>query len=294
LGISNFLANSGVGTPVAARSTDLIAIKLHFDFPVQHYNTYNFVTPDTQMTPALPPNGRPGPAVRALDPWMPSNPSPGRMHQLLSNEERARLAVIASVVRFKKGAEIYREGDRADAVFNIISGAVKAYQRGANDTEHVVAFLFPDDVLGLAQEGQYVNSIKTLTPVTAYRIPVSALRSRLAVDAALEFHVIAKLCHELREAQRHAFLLSHKRTLSKLAMFLQMMEQLQAANGEATNEIYLPMDRSDIADYVGTTLAALSRAFRTLTVQGILQCRNRRHVKIVDRDGFDKLADNVS
>ena len=146
---------------------------------------------------------------------------------MLSDDERARLAVIASVIRFRKGADIYREGDRADAVFNIISGVAEAWQRSAGGAEHIVAFLFSDDVFGLAQEGQYANSIKALTPVTAYRIPVSALRSRLAADAALEFHVIAKLCHELRQAQRHAFLLANKRTLPKVTMFLQMLEQLQ-------------------------------------------------------------------
>jgi CRP/FNR family transcriptional regulator len=216
------------------------------------------------------------------------------MHQLLSDDERARLAVIASVVRFNKGAVIYREGDRADAVFNIISGVAKACQQETDGAEHIVAFLFPDDLFGLPLEGRYVNSIKTLTPVTAYRLPVTALRSRLSGDAALEFHVIAKLCHELRQAQRHAFLLAGRRTLSKLAMFLQMLEQLQAARGEAASELYLPMDRTDIAEYVGVSLEALSRAFRTLTTRGILHCRNRRHVKIADRDRFDMLAGSVS
>jgi len=30
-------------------------------------------------------------------------------------------------VRFKKGEEIYHAGDRAEAIFNIISGVVKSY-----------------------------------------------------------------------------------------------------------------------------------------------------------------------
>ena len=47
------------------------------------------------------------------------------MRQLLSEEERARLAVLASIVRLNKGEEIYSEGQRADAVFNIITGVVK-------------------------------------------------------------------------------------------------------------------------------------------------------------------------
>ena len=69
-----------------------------------------------------------------------------------------------------------------------------------------------------------------------------------------------------------------------------LLDQLQAANDGSTNEIYVPMDRSDIAEYIGTTLAAVSRAFRTLTARGILQSRDRRHVKVIDRDAFEKLA----
>ncbi len=76
-------------------------------------------------------------------------------------------------------------------------------------------------------------------------------------------------------------------------MFLQMLEEMQAANGEPTNEIYLPINRSDIAEYVGTSLAAVSRAFHALAAKGIVQTRNRKHVKIIDRAAFDKLAGNV-
>lgn len=242
---------------------------------------------------AKPSTGPSGPAIRAFDPWTQGNPSPGKMRQLLSNDERDRLAEVATVVQFKKSDQIYSEGDPAEAVFNIISGVVKAYQQGPNGGEQIAAFLFAEDLFGLAQEGRYTTSIKVLTPITAYRIPIEALRSLLLSDAALAFHVITKLCQDLCQAQRHAFLLAKKRTLSKLAMFLQMLEQLQAAKGEATSEIYIPMDRSDMARYIGISLAALSREFRTLTTRGILQSRDRRHVKIIDHGAFYMLAGNL-
>jgi CRP-like cAMP-binding protein len=234
-----------------------------------------------------------GPAIRALDNWGVGGSTHGKMHQLLSDEERARLATIASIVRFEKGTEIYREGDQAEALFNIIGGVVKAYKRNPDGSEHILAFWFPQDLFGLSEDSRYVSSIKTLTPVTAYRIPLSALRSRLSSDPLLEFHLIVKLCYELRQAQRHAFMLARTRTIPKLTMFLQMLEEMQAANAEPTNEIYLPMNRSDIAEYVGTSLAAVSRAFHALAAKGILQTRNRKHVKIIDRAAFDKLAGNV-
>jgi hypothetical protein len=37
----------------------------------------------------------------------------------LSAEERARLAVLSSIVRLNKSEEIYREGQHTDAVFNM-------------------------------------------------------------------------------------------------------------------------------------------------------------------------------
>jgi len=234
-----------------------------------------------------------GPAILAPDPWAPRTSEQGKVHQLLSDEERARLAVIASIVRFKKGAEIYREGEPADAVFNIISGVAKAYTHGPGKDELIGAFLFHHDLFGLAQEGRYASSVKAVTPITAYRIPIAALRKRFSMDAALEFHVIAKLCHELRQAQRHAFVLASKHTVSKLILFLQMLEHLQGDRNEPTNEIYLPMDRSDISEYVGASLSAISRAFRTLSAKGILKVRNRRHVKIIDRAAFEPISHDV-
>jgi hypothetical protein len=95
--------------------------------------------------------GNHGPAIRALDPWV---PSAGRMHQLLTDEERASLAVIASIVRFKKGETIYWEGDPAKWVFNIITGVVTSYRKAPDGNEHIVSFLLQDDLFGLSTEGR--------------------------------------------------------------------------------------------------------------------------------------------
>jgi CRP-like cAMP-binding protein len=74
-------------------------------------------------------------------------------------------------------------------------------------------------------------------------------------------------------------------------MFLDLQEQLQAGGGEPAAELQLPMDRSGIAAYLGLTLAAVSRAFRTLMSKKIIICRNLHTVTILNRDAFSKLAD---
>jgi CRP-like cAMP-binding protein len=234
------------------------------------------------------PSGQ-GPAIGAVTLWESSG---GTRAQLLSDEERAQLALIASVVRFKKNALVYLTGHQAEAVFVIISGVVKAFRTAANGSEQIAAFLFADDLFGLSEEGKYANSAKAVTAVTAYRLPVAALKGMLVKDAGLEFHVICKLCHELREAQRHAFLLGRRRALTKIVMFLQLLEQhqIQAGGVTRTSDIYLPMDRSDIGEYVGISPEAVSRSFRTLSARGIIKIRDRRHIKIIDRARFEALA----
>jgi CRP/FNR family transcriptional regulator len=229
-----------------------------------------------------------GPALRAPLMWTAGNAS--KVKQLLSDKERARLAVIATIARFRKGEKIYAAGDPVDVIYNIISGVVKSYSTEADGQRRVNGFLFADDLLGLSDDGRYANSAQAITPVTAYRLPLARLQRQLRQDTDLEFHVICKLCHELRQAQRHAFLATHKDAAVKLSMFLQFMEELQADRQEPINEIYLPMERTEIGEFVGLSLAAISRGFRKLATDGVIEVRNRRHVKVKDRDAFNYLA----
>jgi CRP-like cAMP-binding protein len=228
-----------------------------------------------------------GPSIKATPLW---GSAKKELAQLLTDEERAQLSVIASIARIKKGARIYAEGGDSVAVFNIITGVVKTYNVLEDKSEHINAFLFADDLFGLTEAGKYVNSARAVTDVTAYRMPTPALESKLRRNATLEFHVICKLCHELREAQRHGILLDHHSALARIALFFQLLEQHQIARELATHTIEIPMSRSDIADYVGMSPESVSRTFRTLSSRGIVSFVNHRAVKILDADRLDALV----
>ena len=230
------------------------------------------------------------PAIHAVHPWVPGSPETRPRHQLLSDDERAQLAKVASILRFNKDEQIFVQGDKADAVFNIVSGVVTVYRTRTNG-DYVISFLHPGDLFGLSEEGHYLNTAKAATSVTVYKIPLPAFRRILDTNAELDVDVIVKLCEDLREAQRHALVLAQRRATTRLAMFLELQEHLQSASGKAVSEIDLPMDRSSIAAYLGLTLAALGRAFRTLVSKQIISCRDRHHVRIVDRGALNRLAD---
>src|SRR6516162_149349 len=222
---------------------------------------------------------RRGPTIMVPALWA-SGENSGRP---LTAEEQALLAVISTVVRFRRGERIYAEGDRADAVFNIITGVVKSCQTLPDGRQHIAGFLFADDLIGLAQNGVYVNSAEAVTAASLYRIPRAPLEARLRNYPDLDFQVISKLCHELREAQRHAVLLSEQHAIAKVGLFLQMLETHQAARGESAGEVYLQMTRRDIAAYVAITPEAVTRSLRELVRRGAIAFRDRRHVQIINR-----------
>jgi len=101
--------------------------------------------------------------------------------------------------------------------------------------------------------------------------------------------LLVKLCHEKRELQRHIIILEQRGALARLALFLQMLDRSREARDGATGEIYLPMSRTDIADYIGLSLAAVSRSFRTLAARRLISFRDRRHLLITDHAGLATL-----
>jgi CRP-like cAMP-binding protein len=227
-------------------------------------------------------------AIHAVYPWGINSPKNATHRQLSGSQSSVRSARTTTVVRFKKGATIFREGYEADAVFSIIDGVVTAYRvvRGA---EHVLAFLRGGDLFGLSERGHYTDSVRAATAVVAYKLPF--IEGSRAFDSLANSDAIPKLCHELRAAQHHMILLTQRKAVTRLAMFLHQQERLQAARGESIYEVHLPMDRFSIASYLGLTFEALSRAFRSLLSEKIISCRNLRHVLIVNRDAFNELAD---
>jgi CRP/FNR family transcriptional regulator len=208
--------------------------------------------------------------------------SGGKISYLLSEPERDALARIGALARFRRGDVIYRLGEPAQAVYNISSGVVRTTRAADDRPNSVVAFLFPDDLFGLAEEGAYVNTAEAVTPVVAWRLPLAPLEALMRRDPMLEWHIVMKLCHELREAQRHALILVRHRALVRLAMFVLMLAHSQEARNESEADIYLPMTRSDIAGYLGLTLAAVSRSFRILQSRGLVRFSDRRHLRVLD------------
>jgi CRP-like cAMP-binding protein len=210
-----------------------------------------------------------------------------RSKLLLTAAQRRRLMALATTVRLGPGTKVFREGDPLSDIFVVGEGLVKAFREFGSGRRRIVAFLFPRDVFGLAEHGRYVNTTHTVTQSLIYRIPHESLAAALQRDADLQFRFLCKVTEKLREAQRQAVLLGRPDAIGRVAMFLKMLEPDSATRDPL---IALPMSRTDIAEYLGLSLEAVSRATRTLALRKIVAFVGRHSARVRDRAGFESIV----
>ena len=212
-----------------------------------------------------------------------------RIKPPLTAAQRRQLMALATRVRLAPRTIIYREGDPLSDIFIVGEGLVKSFRDLASGRRRIVTFLFPRDVFGLAETGRYVNTTKTITESLIYRIPSETLTAALQRDAELQFRFLCKVTEKLREAQRQAIVLGRRDAIGRLAMFFKMLEP-DGTGRHHDGLIPLPMPRTDIAEYLGLSAEAVSRAARLLAVRKIVAFVGGHAVRVKDRAGFESLV----
>ena len=144
---------------------------------------------------------------------------------LLTDQQRRRLADAATLLKLPPRAIVYRAGAPADSFFINGGGVVSVFKDMPSGKRRVVGFRFYADVFGLADRGKYINTTRTITPATIYKIPLEAFTALLRQDADLEFQFVCKLIHELRQAQRRAIIVARRDAMGRIAMFVDMLSR---------------------------------------------------------------------
>jgi CRP-like cAMP-binding protein len=232
-------------------------------------------------------------AARAADPLLPTLLAAplfegGSERRALTARERQKLANVATRLQLPAGYVIYREGDAADSVFINGGGVVVSYKELPSGQRRVAGFRFPADLFGLAEHGRYVNSTRSVTAVTVFRIRAATMMEILKYDPPLHAQVLCKVVDSLREAQRKSIIVARRDAAGRVAMFLDLLRHL-GDRQPLPNRIELPMTRADIGGYLNLTAESVSRACRRLSELGIVTFE-REGVQIVNRRRFEELV----
>jgi CRP/FNR family transcriptional regulator len=209
----------------------------------------------------------------------------------LTTREREHLASIATSMRVPAGTVLCHAGQPAAAVYTISSGTLASYRERRDGTRKIFAFLFAEDVFGLARAGRYANSVKAITPSVVFRLPAESLSALLRHDGTLQFRFLLKATQVLRDAQRQMLMTAVRDPVERVALFLAMLDDLQAPKHRKDDPVTIPMGRQDVADYLNLTSGTVKAAMDALEDRGIARRVPPDGIAITDRAAFTALID---
>ena len=181
---------------------------------------------------------------------------------------------------FPAGAEIYAQGEKAGAFYQIEFGAVRVYRLLADGRRQISAFHLAGETFGFEADTTHHFFAEAInaTGVRVFRIAAGADMSHQLLPLALK---------GLTRAQEHLLVLGRQNAIERVAAFLVDMAERQGA----LRQVELPMSRVDIGDYLGLTIETVSRIFTRLKEKGIIRLISLRCVEIIKHDALQNMSE---
>ena len=214
------------------------------------------------------------------------------LFQRLKPDDRQRLAAVASVREFEKGAMLFSEGDGSELLYTVLSGRVKVFKTTPRGTDVILEIFGPGDpggAVAVYEARPYPASALALEPTTCLLIPRQAFFSMLESYPTMVRGLLVGLTHRLVELTNRLAELSGGRVEGRLArFFLKLAHDMGQAHADGTF-IALALSRQELADMIGTTIETSIRIMSRWGKQDIVRTEKEGFV-VVDRPALEAVA----
>jgi CRP/FNR family nitrogen fixation transcriptional regulator len=188
-------------------------------------------------------------------------------------------ALPCPVSFYARDQVIYAQGEAVGPLYLVEFGTVRIVRLTADGRRQINAFHFAGEVFGFeasAEHQCYAESvdgvgIRVLRPSGGQGFGVQALQ--LALKA-------------MERAQHHALMLGRMNATERFAAFLLDLAQRQ----DSDRVVGLPMQRNDIADYLGLTFETVSRVLRHFKDRHIIRLAAVDEIEVMNFDALEDCA----
>lgn len=191
--------------------------------------------------------------------------------------------VIGVTRAYGRDQAVFGEGEPADYIYKVVSGAVRSLRLLADGRRQIADFYFPGDVFGVEPGAERRATAETLGET----VLIVARRATIASDPDCGARLWRNAQAELRRSRDHVLTLGRRSAAERLAAFLlELAERLDAGRTLA-----LPMSRQDMADYLGLTIETVSRTLTQLQGERLIAIDGCRQVRLLRPDALAELCE---
>ena len=126
---------------------------------------------------------------------------------LVSKPLGESIELIGAPMPFARNEEIYGDGESADYLYKVISGAVRTYKVLNDGRRQIGAFYLPGDIFGLESGAEHALSAEAITNSRILVIKRSAVTALATRDNTVAQQLLGMTTRELARAQNQIMLL---------------------------------------------------------------------------------------
>lgn len=188
----------------------------------------------------------------------------------LSPDELAQIAANARSLELETGALLFREGDKADAFYFIVSGGMRLFKLAPDGNEKVIELIqagetFAEAVVFLG--GRYPVYAAALNPARLLRIDMADFIRTLKANNSMAMKMLASISLRLHQLINDVRALSLETAGQRVAGYL--LEHCPAQSGTAIFQ--LPAHKNVIASRLGIKPETFSRVLASLRDLGLVE-----------------------
>ena len=195
-------------------------------------------------------------------------------------DDRQRLAAVAGLREFAKGAMLFQEGDASESLYTVVTGRVKVFKSTPRGTDVILEIFGPGDPVGAVavyESRPYPASAIALEPTECLLIPSRAFFALLETHPSMVRGLLVGLTHRLVELTNRLAELSGGRVEARLARFFLKLAHDMGQRRDGGTFIPLVLSRQELADMIGTTIETSIRIMSRWGKDGVVR---------TEKDGF--------
>jgi CRP/FNR family transcriptional regulator, anaerobic regulatory protein len=184
---------------------------------------------------------------------------------MVPDEDMAILSAHSRPLSLDRRKTLFHQGDEAENVYIVTSGALRLYQMLPDGRRQVIGFAVPGDLLGFPLSDHNEYSADALNSVFLCRFPRLDFLHILYQRSALLGALVSVVHDELMRSRQQLALISQKGADRKIAQFLLSFRGLQMRNEDDAALVSVRIPQADIADFLGLTIETVNRVLAKLT-----------------------------
>jgi len=201
----------------------------------------------------------------------------------LPDDDLRRVRDLTVSRRLGKKEAVFREGDRADGFYVVVSGKVKVFKLSAEGKEQILHVLEAGQTFAEAvifEGGGYPAHAETLTDTELLFLPKRPFIELLERHPGMAIRMMASLSRWLKRMTDLVESLSLKDVETRLVFYLSGEFKARGILPKDGAELELPIGKNVLASRLGTVPETFSRTLKKLQDDGLIDVRGKR-IRIV-------------